>query len=127
MNGALRREVLERDSHRCRGCGLSKGPLEVHHIIYRSQGGKDEAWNLITLCRGCHGRAHGTNGPRVVPWRWFAILRANVWGVEKAETLELCATCDHRTALGWCQEWDQEVVPEMTCGRWTLRDFGVPL
>ena len=32
--------------------------LEAHHIILRSQGGKDTIENGITLCRYCHERAH---------------------------------------------------------------------
>src|SRR5262249_751516 len=32
--------------------------LEVHHIIFRSQHGSDEATNLITLCKTCHDALH---------------------------------------------------------------------
>ncbi|NIN67387.1 MAG: hypothetical protein GTO63_22335, partial [Anaerolineae bacterium] len=40
-------KVIERDRLRCRGCA---GPIEeVHHIIFRSQGGKDEEANLVGL------------------------------------------------------------------------------
>ena len=52
--------VLNRDSHTCQCCkGKHKdSKLEVHHIIFRSQGGSDEADNLITLCHTCHKALH---------------------------------------------------------------------
>jgi hypothetical protein len=30
----------------------------VHHVLFRSRGGPDEAWNLVTLCEGCHRLLH---------------------------------------------------------------------
>jgi len=32
--------------------------VDVHHIRYRSQGGKDDIYNLIGLCRECHNLVH---------------------------------------------------------------------
>lgn len=43
-----------------------KANLEVHHILYRSQGGGHDQENLITLCNTCHGRAH-SNKKRYQP------------------------------------------------------------
>ena len=53
--------VLNRDDYKCQCCkGKHKdSKLEVHHIIFRSQGGSDEANNLITLCHTCHKALHG--------------------------------------------------------------------
>lgn len=52
--------VLNRDKYKCQICkGKHKdSKLEVHHIIFRSQGGSDEAENLITLCHTCHKALH---------------------------------------------------------------------
>lgn len=52
--------VLNRDNYTCQCCkGKHKdSKLEVHHIIYRSQGGSDEESNLITLCHTCHKDLH---------------------------------------------------------------------
>ena len=52
--------VLNRDGYKCKICkGKHKdSKLEVHHIIFRSQGGSDEAENLITLCHTCHSALH---------------------------------------------------------------------
>lgn len=55
--------VLNRDSHLCQSCrGKSRNKkVEVHHIIYRSAGGSDDAENLITLCKICHDNLHDGN------------------------------------------------------------------
>jgi 5-methylcytosine-specific restriction endonuclease McrA len=42
---AVRRVVLERDGHRCRWCGVVEG-VDLHHILYRSQGGRNDRLNL---------------------------------------------------------------------------------
>ena len=53
-----REAVLHRDSYTCQCCGKKNTRLEVHHIIYRSQGGTDDEINLITLCEDCHNKVH---------------------------------------------------------------------
>ena len=55
-----RAKVLDRDKYTCQCCkGKHKdSKLEVHHIIYRSNGGSDEEDNLITLCSTCHYNIH---------------------------------------------------------------------
>ena len=52
--------VLNRDNYTCQYCkGKHKdSKLEVHHILFRSQGGSDEKSNLITLCHTCHKDLH---------------------------------------------------------------------
>ena len=50
--------VLHRDNYTCQLCGKKNVRLEVHHIIYRSQGGTDDENNLITLCEDCHSAVH---------------------------------------------------------------------
>lgn len=53
-------KVLNRDNYTCQCCkGKRKdSKLEVHHIIFRSNGGSDEEDNLITLCHTCHFKVH---------------------------------------------------------------------
>lgn len=53
-----REAVLHRDGYTCQLCGRKHTRLEVHHIIYRSQGGTDDEDNLITLCEDCHDKVH---------------------------------------------------------------------
>jgi RRXRR protein/HNH endonuclease len=52
--------VLTRDDYTCQQCkGKSKDQrLEVHHLIFRSQGGSDDETNLFTLCKTCHDGLH---------------------------------------------------------------------
>ena len=52
--------VLNRDDYTCQHCkGKHKdSKLEVHHIIFKSQGGSDDESNLITLCHTCHKALH---------------------------------------------------------------------
>lgn len=47
--------VCNLDHWRCRGCGADT--IQPHHIIFRSQGGKDDITNVILLCPECHARA----------------------------------------------------------------------
>lgn len=53
----LVKRVLERDRWACVVCKYRQ-TLQVHHIIYRSHGGKDEISNLVTLCAACHDDEH---------------------------------------------------------------------
>lgn len=52
--------ILNRDNYTCQYCkGKHKNSkLEVHHIIYRSNGGSNKESNLITLCHTCHQNVH---------------------------------------------------------------------
>lgn len=52
--------VLNRDNYTCQCCkGKHKdSKLEVHHIVFRSQGGSNDESNLITLCHTCHQNLH---------------------------------------------------------------------
>lgn len=51
--------VLARDGYKCQ-CGqpVCSERLEVHHIVFRSNGGSDAPDNLITLCKKHHKTLH---------------------------------------------------------------------
>ena len=53
-----REAILNRDSYTCQICGKKHTRLEVHHIVYRSNGGTNDENNLITLCEDCHSGIH---------------------------------------------------------------------
>lgn len=40
----------------CENCSAKS--VDLHHLIFRSQGGSDEVENIAALCRGCHEKAH---------------------------------------------------------------------
>lgn len=77
-SAATQHHILERDGYHCAvpGCSARRG-LEVHHIVFRSQGGKHGAENLITLCAVHHRLVlHETHGiacrgaaPHALHWR----------------------------------------------------------
>ena len=48
--------VRERDGGQCVVCGMPD--VEVHHIKFRSQGGKHDPENLVCLCADCHRAVH---------------------------------------------------------------------
>ncbi len=59
VRGLLRRQVEQRDEHRCQIPGCSRrGYLEVHHIRHRAHGGQDKLPNLTLVCRFHHHRLH---------------------------------------------------------------------
>lgn len=47
--GSLREQVIERDGSCCRVCGRYVETPALHHIAYRSEGGRDELDNLVTV------------------------------------------------------------------------------
>ena len=54
----LREYILHRDHHRCQNPNCKNKSeqivLVLHHIVFRSNGGGDSPYNLITLCDKCH-------------------------------------------------------------------------
>jgi len=48
----------EQDYLPCEVC--SSRISDCHHILFRSQGGKDVIENLVGLCRECHLKAHSS-------------------------------------------------------------------
>lgn len=57
---AFLRDVLKRDSYKCRRCGAPKGApksLHVHHVRPWA-GNTDARFNAVTLCRPCHSWVH---------------------------------------------------------------------
>src|SRR3990167_5801721 len=53
----IREIILKKDNYTCQKCSFheEKGKeLEIHHIIPKIYGGKDQLENIITLCSICH-------------------------------------------------------------------------
>lgn len=56
-------KAKKRDFYKCQLVGFTNNGhhsnmMHAHHIIYLSQNGTDELWNLITLCDVCHRMVH---------------------------------------------------------------------
>lgn len=69
----VRKDVLERDDHKCQFCGRSKGDaggflrFEVHHKDQNPDGGYHDLTNLKTLCVDCHRWMHLKPDPEDAP------------------------------------------------------------
>jgi len=50
-------EIIERDDGVCQLCFSMKG-TEIHHVMFRSSGGRGVKSNGILLCPYCHRLAH---------------------------------------------------------------------
>ncbi len=88
---ALRRKVLTRDGARCRSCRSRHG-LMVHHLAFRSEGGRTSAENLISLCTRCHGLVHAgllaTEGETAAEARFVDAARGPLAGTEAGAGIE---------------------------------------
>lgn len=69
----IREYILHRDNHKCQNPNCKnkdKNPiLEIHHIIFESNGGTDIPSNLITLCNKCHTPANHQKGNFLHEWQ----------------------------------------------------------
>jgi 5-methylcytosine-specific restriction endonuclease McrA len=52
----VRAVVWRRDGGRCRAC--AHRAYQIHHVRYRSQGGRWTTANCVLLCRTCHQDVH---------------------------------------------------------------------
>lgn len=94
LQPALRHEITDRDKN-CRVC--NRRGHEVHHIKFRSQGGKNDRLNLILLCNDCHhNKAHSEQAKL-----YAQLFRAYIW---------LYYTTGHRIEWGRMVEQYGELV-----------------
>ena len=59
IEAELRAKLLEEHGHKCMECGKYNVGLSLHHILFKSRGGKSEIGNVKMLCHVCHSRSHG--------------------------------------------------------------------
>ncbi len=69
----LREYILHRDNHKCQNPNCKnkdKQPiLEIHHVLFQSDGGTDKPSNLITLCNKCHTTENHKKGKLLYKWQ----------------------------------------------------------
>jgi 5-methylcytosine-specific restriction endonuclease McrA len=80
--------INARDGWRCTAPGCTARELEVHHIVYQSHGGSDDASNLTSLCpfhhrMGEHGTLASVRGEAPLALDWTI-------GVEAVRTSYSC-------------------------------------
>jgi hypothetical protein len=112
----VRDQVNARDRW-CRGCGAQG--TQVHHIKFKSQGGRDELWNLVRLCNDCHPKAHNLGSEdSLKSWELQLAIDVPVATVHVLRTNgsdRCCGGCDHRTVDNRCLVWDQDVTWDYLC------------
>ncbi|RDW17607.1 hypothetical protein CWR48_13905 [Oceanobacillus arenosus] len=59
FNKETREKVNDRDRGLCQQCG--QVGTEVHHVMFKSRGGRGVFTNALTLCNGCHIQVHKDN------------------------------------------------------------------
>jgi 5-methylcytosine-specific restriction endonuclease McrA len=79
IEDVVRVEVLERDHFACRKCGwkvTDRKPgdprhlIELHHLLYHAQKGKNTVDNLIAVCNVHHDEIHRRKMDREQVLRW---------------------------------------------------------
>jgi cytochrome c553 len=83
--------VKDRDGWACRRCN-SEHDLELHHITFRSQGGRHKPSNLLTLCSRCHERVH-----RRLAWIYINENRHVFFGGSRADLYQKLRPYDDST------------------------------
>ena len=84
-----REAILNRDRYICQICGKKHTRLEVHHIIYRSNGGTDDENNLITLCEDCHSGIHNGKVVLVKKIKKFNLKYATHMSILRSQLLNV--------------------------------------
>lgn len=91
----FRKEVFDRDSHKCRVCGEDQQCLDAHHITDRNlvpNGGYVKE-NGISLCPSCHLRAEewhhlGEGLPQYHPDELYKLINSSLeLTIQKSEEL----------------------------------------
>lgn len=79
VSKALRNIVAERDSYTCVLC--ENAYSDMHHVTPRSQGGRNNPYNLVSLCRACHMMLH-RELPLIPYWEKMGFVTLNEWIAE---------------------------------------------
>ena len=51
-----KKNIMQRDKHRCGYCGSIKAPMTIDHVVPRVKGGRDTWENLVTACTVCNNK-----------------------------------------------------------------------
>ncbi len=96
-----RRNLFQRDGHRCQYCGRSGIALSIDHVLPRSRGGTDAWENVVTACLPCNVRK-GNRTPREAAMPLSAEPRAPLAG--------LGFEAERQIRAGHHQEWAKYVI-----------------
>lgn len=68
----------------CKEAGTSFNPLDIDHVKTFGSGGKNESWNLMTLCR----RHHTEKGAKGISWMAENYPNYKEWLIENGWEVE---------------------------------------
>lgn len=74
----LRRQILRRDRHTCRYCGVKEArgaPLQIDHVYPVDKGGSNAPENLAAACARCNGQKSNRLGIWPKPLGYFETQR----------------------------------------------------
>ena len=54
------RKILHRAKAKCCLCEWNEGICDIHHVIWKKNGGSNNADNLIVVCPNCHSIIHAS-------------------------------------------------------------------
>jgi hypothetical protein len=95
-------DLLARTGRMCAICRRRHG-VQVHHMIPRHEGGKDDADNAIPLCPNCHDEVHAGYAPGRVTRRYtIEELRKHL-----AQTVEAVSKASH--LIRGDDDWNRDV------------------
>lgn len=92
--------------------------------MYRSHGGPDEEWNLITLCKDHHQHVHRESFPKYflhAMVRWNISFEMLGFNLHTGEGPLSCLTCERRSENNECLLWEHHVDWDYYCGEWKPR------
>lgn len=115
-------ECIEEAHHRCKVCGQPPRDfrgLKGHHIIKKSQGGKDTKENCLITCGACHSitghdlrESDPAKDARQSSEDQQGLIRRGGWGGIRRNRAEQCPTCRFVDIVGTCT---LSVLPKRKC------------
>ena len=106
----VKQYVLARDSYKCQSGqkGKHSPKLQVHHQVFRSEGGGDAPGNLTTLCETCHKGLHAGQFTLPVNARRSKTKHATEMGIIKSRLRQ--SAVPHTETFGHETKYKREQV-----------------
>lgn len=128
-------EILRRDDHRCRYCGVpaSRATLVIDHVVPLALGGTSDAWNLVAACEPCNaGKSDmAPDAPKAPPVSTRTLLLASALREVMGANQVMRACADQMfeefeeiwNSWGWGPTDNRNIVPMDADWRTSLNRF----
>jgi len=96
-----RQQVISRDGQQCATPGCqNQGELYAHHVVWRSEGGRTNMINEVSVCQTCHSLVHdgllNVSGEAPLGLSW---LDSNGKALKSADRTDPCAPLRYRRVV----------------------------